>query len=284
MRKVSWAEMNVTIRYNIRIPTIHKENKPGKSKHLAFHQSIQYGKIYNCMSDQKIPKHLAIIPDGNRRWAKERGLPSVEGHREGAKRFIEVARAARSKGIHTITIWGFSTENWSREVTEVHYLMDLFLELLKQNEEEAHKEQIRLYHFGRKDRLPTDLAEEIKRIEKSTEHYTKHILNLCLDYGGQNEIIRAINKIIKDENKKDPISEADFEQYLDTAGQPHPFVDLLIRTSGEKRTSGLLPFQMAYAEFYFESAPMPEFDTQKLEIALEEYANRDRRFGGNSAY
>lgn len=236
------------------------------------------------MLEQKIPKHVAIIPDGNRRWAKEHGVSALEGHKEGSKRFVEIARAARNKGIHTITAWGFSTENWSRDINEVQYLMELFLELLKQNEEESHQEGIRLYHLGRKDRIPTDLANEIARIEKATEKYDKYIMNLCVDYGGQNEILRAVNKILKDENKKDSYVEADFEQYLDTAGQPHPFVDLLIRTSGEQRTSGLLPYQMAYAELYFEQSPMPEFSVQKFEKALEEYANRDRRFGGNSSY
>jgi undecaprenyl diphosphate synthase len=243
---------------------------------------MKYDKIYNCMAHLKIPNHLAIIPDGNRRWAKENNLPSVEGHKEGSKRFVEVARTAREKGIHTISVWGFSTENWSREISEVNYLMDLFTALLKEHEAEAHRDGVRLYHFGRKDRIPSELAKEIERIEKDTQHYSKYILNLCLDYGGQNEIIRAINKILKSENKISSLSESDFEQYLDTSGQPYPNVDLLIRTSGEQRTSGMLPYQMSYAEFYFEPAPMPEFNVQKLEKALDEYANRDRRFGGNS--
>jgi undecaprenyl diphosphate synthase len=236
------------------------------------------------MSDQKIPKHLAIIPDGNRRWAKENNVSSLEGHKKGAQVMKEISRAARDKGVHTMTAWGFSTENWTRDITEVNYLMELFLQLLYENEEEAHKDQVRFIHLGRKDRIPKKLMQEIARVEKATEHYTKHIYNFCLDYGGQNEIIRGVNKILKEEHKKDSISEKDFEKYLDTAGQPHPYVDLLIRTSGEQRTSGLLPYQMTYAEFYFEPSPLPDFSVQKFEKALQAYANRDRRFGGNSAY
>jgi undecaprenyl diphosphate synthase len=233
------------------------------------------------MSDKKIPNHLAIIPDGNRRWAKERGLPTLEGHKKGAEAFVELAKASRKKGIHTLTGWAFSTENWERDITEVRYLMDLFKALIIPNEKLAHEDKVCIRMFGRRDRLPSDLLKEIERVEQDTKDYTNYDLNICLDYGGQNEIIRTVNKLLGEGKKS--ITEKEFEQYLDSAGQTYPNPDLLIRTSGEQRTSGLMPYQMVYAELYFEPEPMPEFNEEKLDKALESYANRDRRFGGNSA-
>ncbi len=234
----------------------------------------------NYMSDKSLPSHIAIIPDGNRRWAKERGLPTLEGHKKGAEAFVNLAKASRKKGIHTLTGWAFSTENWERDITEVRYLMELFKALIEPNEKLAHEDKVRIRMFGRRDRVPKDLLKEIERVEESTKNYDHYDLNICLDYGGQNEIIRAVNKALK-EGKKE-ISEKEFEQYLDTYGQRYPNPDLLIRTSGEQRTSGLLPYQLVYAELYFESEPMPEFNEEKLDKALETFANRERRFGGNS--
>lgn len=232
--------------------------------------------------DTNIPNHIAIIPDGNRRWAKENGVPSIEGHRRGAKALLEIARASRNKGIHTFTTWGFSSENWTRDMEEVSYLMDLFLELLKVHEKEAHENEVRIYHLGRKDRIPNKLAKEIERVENTTAHYKKHIFNVCLDYGGQDEITRMVNRIIEREQTNTPITKDLIERNLDTHNQPHSMVDLLIRTSGEQRTSGLLPYQMAYAELYFEQSYLPDFSVQKFEEVLDWYQNRDRRFGGNS--
>jgi len=234
------------------------------------------------MTDTKTPNHVAIIPDGNRRWAKEHGLPSLEGHRRGVQAMREIAKACREKRIHTFTAWGFSSENWSREIQEVSYLMDLFMKLLEENEKDAHQNQVRFVHLGRKDRLPEFLLKEIKKIEEQTKHYTKHLYNFCLDYGGQDEILRAVNKVLSSDQKITSINKEQFEQYLDTAGQPYTYVDLLIRTSGEQRTSGLLPFQMAYAELYFEPSYLPDFSVQKFGIALQSYSNRDRRFGGDT--
>jgi undecaprenyl diphosphate synthase len=209
-------------------------------------------------------------------------LPSIDGHKAGAKRLLELGRAIRGRGIHTLTVWGFSTENWTRDIHEVNYLMELVMTTLKEHEKDAHEEQIRFHHLGRKDRIPTSLMNEITRLEKDTQHYAQYILNFCFDYGGRDEIARAVDKILKKEPKITTITKEEFADYLDTAGQPYPNVDLLIRTSGEQRTSGLLPFQMDYAEFYFEQSPLPDFTVDKLDKALESYANRDRRFGGNS--
>lgn len=232
------------------------------------------------MQDKKVPNHIAIIPDGNRRWAKEHNLPTLEGHKKGAEAFVKVARASRQRGIHTLTGWAFSTENWERDLTEVNYLMELFQSLIRPNEELAHEDKVRIRMFGRRDRLPVDLVKEIERVERDTSSYENYDLNICLDYGGQNEIVRAVNKLLQ--QKKEQITESEFEQYLDTFGQTYPNPDLLIRTSGEQRTSGLMPYQMVYAELYFEPDPMPDFTEEKLDRALASYSNRDRRFGGNS--
>lgn len=268
------------------------------------------------MLDKKIPNHVAIIPDGNRRWAKENGLPTIEGHRRGAVRFRDLAKASRERGIHTLTAWGFSTENWERDSKEVQYLMDLFIWLMRENHKDAHQDQVRVRHLGRKDRLPKKLLDEIEKLETETAGYTRYDFNICIDYGGQDEIIRAVNKLLKNRiladrekikssrqqatqtSNKDTsnhdldnyagnisiaeVSKEDFYSYLDTADQKYPNPDLLIRTSGEMRTSGLMPFQMPYAELYFESAYLPDFTVEKLNAALDSYSLRDRRFGGNT--
>lgn len=244
-----------------------------------------------------IPNHLAIIPDGNRRWAKQNHLPTLEGHRRGAQRFQEIAKHARAKGVQTLTAWGFSTENWGREDSEVLNLMDLFVWLIRSHRESAHQDQVRVRHLGRKDHLPEKLLAEIHKIETETARYTRYNFNICIDYGGQDEIIRAIQKMFNSlkssgldsseslthiSNFIEELTPATFSTYLDTAGQPNPTPDLIIRTSGEMRTSGLLPFQSVYSELYFENAYLPDFTIEKFELALEEYARRDRRFGSNS--
>jgi len=245
---------------------------------------------------QNFPKHVAIIPDGNRRWAKEKGLPLFEGHRKGAAIFVDVARAARNLGIHTLTIWGFSTENWSRSKKEINNLMKLYEKMVDKNLKEAKKEKTRIYHLGRKDRLPLPLLKKLVRAEKETKGNQQYVLNLAIDYGGQDEIIRAVLAIIKDvEHNK--ISPQDiyqevkqyqnkypyyrFKNYLDTKSQPYPYPDLLIRTSGEKRISGYLLWQAAYSELYFESKHFPDFTPTVFKKALQEYSKRKRRFGGN---
>jgi undecaprenyl diphosphate synthase len=232
------------------------------------------------MTKKTTPDHVAIIPDGNRRWAKSRGLGTIEGHYSGAQRFIELARYSRQKGIHTLTGWAFSTENWKRDLSEVHKLMELFIDILHKHELDAHQDQVRIRHLGRKDRIPDKLRSELERVEEQTAGYTKYDLNIALDYGGQNELLRAFQKATKQGHQIS--SEQDLYPYLDTGDQHFPNVDLLIRTSGEQRTSGLLPFQLTYAEFYFTPIHFPDFDTDQLDIALQSYSNRDRRMGGDT--
>lgn len=226
----------------------------------------------------KIPHHLAIIPDGNRRWARERGLPTLEGHRKGFDAFKDISRTARDLGIHTLTIWGFSTENWKRDKKEVDYLMDLFEKIIGDFSGELIEDEVRFVHLGRKDRLPKSLVTKISALEEKTKSFSKHVFNVALDYGGQDEILRASEKL-KAANLE--VTSENLDQFLDTTDQPHPNPDLIIRTSGEMRTSGLMIWQAAYAEFYSEPDHFPDFNKEKLVRALEEYSRRERRFGGN---
>ncbi|OGM57938.1 di-trans,poly-cis-decaprenylcistransferase [Candidatus Woesebacteria bacterium RIFCSPHIGHO2_12_FULL_46_16] len=229
----------------------------------------------------KVPDHIAIILDGNRRWARARGLAASEGHKAGYQAVRKLARSARQLGIHTFTIWAFSTENWERSKKEIDAIFNLLRIGLREFEKEAHKEKVRLVHLGRKDRFPEDISRTISKVEESTRKYSGHILNLALDYGGRDELLRAVKKIIDEKIPSDKVDEKLFASYLDTNDQPYPYVDLFIRTSGEQRTSGLLPWQMAYAEYYWDSDHLPDFTPEKLREAILDYSRRRRRFGGN---
>lgn len=243
-------------------------------------------------NELNIPNHIVIIPDGNRRWAKSKGLPSFEGHRKGFETANADIRKARELGIHTLTLWGFSTENWNRSKEEIDYLMKLFETNIENNLEEAKKSEARIYHLGRKDRLPKPLLEKIAKAEEETKNFEKHVLNIGLDYGGHDEILRAIKKAMEDGTTAESLSEVTgklkdkypyygFKKYLDTKDQPYPYPDLIIRTSGEQRLSGFMSWQMAYAELYFAEVHMPDFGPEELVKALEDYSSRNRRFGGN---
>lgn len=226
----------------------------------------------------KVPNHVAMILDGNRRWARAKGLQPWEGHRAGYLAIKDVAEASRKLGVHTFTVWAWSTENWDRPEQEITEIFKLLRMALREIRKQLFEEKVALVHLGRKDRLPRELIEELTELEKETWQFKEnHVLNIALDYGGRDEIIRAINKI-KD---KSVIEEKDFEKYLDTHDQPYPYVDLFIRTSGEQRTSGLLPWQMSYAEMYWEVDHLPDFTPEKLAEAIFDYSRRRRRFGGN---
>lgn len=245
---------------------------------------------------ERLPKHVAIIPDGNRRWAKAKGLPSLEGHRKGLEAVDEVLRFARDLGIHTATVWAFSTENWSRSQDEVSYLMQLFAESVERYLQEILDAGVRIFHLGRKDRIPDFLLKKIDYAEKSSIKNEKFVLNVALDYGGQDEILRAIGKILE-EIKIGKLDSKDLSQeiglyngkypiyllskYLDTKDQPFPYPDLVIRTSGEQRLSGFLPWQMAYSEIYFAQVHMPDFRKEEFAKAIKSFLDRNRRFGGN---
>lgn len=226
-----------------------------------------------------IPDHIAIVLDGNGRWARSRGLPPTKGHEEGAKAMRRLVDAARDTGVHTLTLWAFSTENWKRPPKEVHKILSLVKKYIKEELVIAKRDGVRFYHLGKKDRLPTDLMRWIKKAEKETQNNSKFILNLALDYGGRDEIIRAIQKIVEEKVPASRIDEKLVSSYMDTAGQPYPNPDLFIRTSGEQRTSGMMPWQLVYSEYYFEQDHLPDMDAQKLKTAILDYSRRRRRFG-----
>ena len=223
--------------------------------------------------------HIAIIPDGNRRWAKDHGLPTFEGHRKGFETGVKIAKYIRSLGIHTLTVWAFSTENWNRTREEVGYLMRLYSRMIDKFFDDAIKDNVRIIHLGRRDRIPKSLLEKIENVEQETKHNKKNILNIALDYGGRDEVIRAIKSIDGERPMNNELTETQFEKYLDTAGQPHPNPDLIIRTSGEMRSSGLMIWQAAHSEFYFIKKHFPDLTEKDIDEAIKEFEKRQRRFG-----
>lgn len=231
-----------------------------------------------------VPNHIAMILDGNRRWARARGLKPWEGHYNGYLAVEKLAKSVRDLGVHTFTVWAWSTENWERPQKEIDAIMDLFRKALKEKEVEFHRDRVALVHLGRKDRLPEDIRKKLVKIEAETAKYSKnHIYNLAVDYGGRSEIVRATQKAIESGIRAEDLDEKTFERFLDTYGQPYPNPDLFIRTSGEQRTSGLLPWQMVYAEYLFADVHLPDFTPEHLKNAILDFSRRRRRFGGNDA-
>lgn len=228
------------------------------------------------MENINIPEHVAIIVDGNRRWAKEQGKPTSMGHNEGLKNLKIISEYILSKGIKYLSLFVFSTENFKRDEKEVKYLMDLFIKAFKKEKNYFLKNNIKVIFSGRKINLPKEVIESIEEIEKTTKDCTKGICNFCLNYGGQSEIIDAVNNIIKD-NKKE-ITIEDFEKYL---YQNLPPIDLMIRTSGEIRISNFMLWQLAYAELHFTKTYFPALTKEEIDEILIEFSKRNRRFGKN---
>jgi len=227
--------------------------------------------------DDGIPQHIAIIMDGNRRWAEKKGLPILRGHEKGAEQLKKVSKACREIGVKIFTVYAFSTENWKRTKTEVGYLMRLMKKFLINGSDVFKKEGIKFNVMGQIDKLPKDIQTLVKKLMKDTKDNDTGIFNLAVNYGGRQEIVEAVKDIIKSGLKPAQVDEESFGQYLDTAGQPDP--DLLIRTSGEQRLSGFLPWQAVYSELYFSPKLWPDFSEKDLEEAIKEYQNRQRRFG-----
>ncbi len=228
--------------------------------------------------DVKIPYHLGIIPDGNRRWAKKYGLPTLLGHKKGIETFKKIARYCYRKGVKILTVFAFSTENWDRSKEEIVYLMKLFDSMLSdKNVEEWNKKGIKINIIGQKWRLPNELQKKIKKVEQITRRNKKGILNIALSYGGRADVIQAIKKIIKLKIPLREINETLISKYLWTEGLPDP--DLIIRTGKEKRISNFLIWQSAYSELYFSNKYWPEFTEEDLENAFLNYSKRQRRFG-----
>ena len=234
------------------------------------------------MDTINVPRHVAIIMDGNGRWAKKRKLPRSLGHKAGASRVQEIIETSGNMGVEVLSLYAFSTENWKRPEKEVENIMGLLRHYLKNNSNDLRDNGIRLNILGKIEDLPLDLQEELKIALSKTENNDKMILNIALNYGGQDEILRACQKTMEDflHQGKDPsaLQAEDFEKNLDTQGQP--MVDLLIRPSGEFRLSNFLLYQCAYAEFWFSDILWPDFSKEEYLKALEDFSKRQRRFGG----
>lgn len=230
----------------------------------------------------KIPNHVAIILDGNGRWAKSKGMPRNYGHTMGAKNVEVVCKAAHDMGIRYLTLYAFSTENWNRPQKEVDALMKLLDSYLKNCQKTAKKNNMRVRVIGDITRLTPEFQKSIKDLEESSAAYDGLNLQIAINYGSRDEMLRGMKKMLKDYDegtfKAEDLDEEKFASYLDTAGIPEP--DLLIRTSGEQRLSNYLLWQLAYSEFYFTDTPWPDFRGEELKQAVEAYSARDRRYGG----
>jgi undecaprenyl diphosphate synthase len=228
----------------------------------------------------RIPRHVAIIMDGNGRWAIQRGLPRLAGHRAGTENLRRVIRTTVEFGIKYLTIYAFSTENWGRPPEEVQGLMRILEDVIDKELNELHKEGVQLRHIGRLDGLAPRLQEKVLDAMDLTKNNDRLIMNIAFNYGGRDEIVQAIQRIIKDGVPADQVTDDLVGQYLYTAGVPDP--DLIIRTSGELRVSNFLIWQAAYSEWYITPTFWPDFDKGEYRRALEAFANRDRRYGGVS--
>lgn len=241
-----------------------------------------FGSKIKQIDKSKLPVHIAIIPDGNGRWAKRRGLPRTMGHKVGSENIKKIVKLCNNIGIKYLTVYAFSTENWSRPKSEVDALMSLLLEYLRNAEKELSGANIRINVIGNIAGLPSELQKEIPRVEELTRKNTGLNLVMALNYGGRKEILCAVKSIVKSvangDIKMEDINEGVVSEHLYTKDIPDP--DLIIRTSGEKRSSNFLLWQSAYSEFWFSEVLWPDFNEKHLLQALEDYQSRKRRFGG----
>lgn len=234
--------------------------------------------------DERGPKHIAIILDGNRRWAKSRGLKPTEGHKAGAKAVKNIAKYAYDCGLQYLTVYAFSTENWKRDASEVTLLMKLLDKFTSDLLVSDEKREIRIKVYGDITALDKKLQDKILKLEEKTKNNNKMVFGICLNYGGRDEIVRAVKEICDDvlagKISKDDINADTISSHLYTKDIPDP--DLVIRTSNEYRLSNFLPWQSTYSELYFPKDVMwPDFDEKQFDNAIEEYIKRNRRFGGN---
>jgi len=220
------------------------------------------------------PTHIAIIMDGNRRWARERNLQVLAGHQKVADEVLEpLVEHAASRGVKYITFWAFSTENWNRETKEVEGIMSIFRHTIRKRWQRLHEKGVRVRVIGDVSKFASDIRKALEDVMQQTQQNSKITAIFALNYGGRDELVRAIKQL----SDREQVSEQDDSESLDTKGIPDP--DLIIRTSGEQRLSGFLPWQGVYSELYFPSWHMPDFTPQKLDEAIEEYGKRKRRFG-----
>ena len=229
----------------------------------------------------RVPNHIAIILDGNGRWAKKRGMPRSFGHVKGCENLEDICEVAKELGVKYLTVYAFSTENWKRSKEEVDGLMKLFRNYLKKCIKISQKNNMRVKVIGDITTFDSDIQESIEKLEDFSKDFTDLHFQIALNYGSRDEITRAVNRMLEDQKAgklETPVSEDTISDYLDTAGIPDP--DLMIRTSGELRLSNYLLWQLAYSEFYFTDVPWPDFKKEELVKAIEKYNERDRRYGG----
>jgi len=225
-----------------------------------------------------LPRHVAFILDGNGRWAAQRGLTRLEGHRAGVENIRPIIRCLSKHKVEYVTLYAFSTENWNRPHDEVNGIFKLLEEVIGKETRELHKNGVKIRHIGRLEELPAGVQKSIKESVKLTQNNTGMTLGVAINYGGRGEILDAVRRITSDKVLSGNIDEDLFNKYLYTAGFPD--VDLMIRTSGEMRTSNFLIWQSAYSEYYFTPVLWPDFNEEELEKALLAYSQRQRRFGG----
>ena len=236
--------------------------------------------LFSQLDQETLPRHVAVIMDGNGRWASHRGLPRIAGHREGLIAVRDVLNTFYRLGVPIVTVYAFSQENWNRPQAEIDLLMTLLEEFLLQERQTFHERNTRFFPIGLLHELPASTQDLVQAIARETEHFTDRTVAVALSYGGRSEIIDATNRLIEDiqcGKVSGRVQEAQFEQYLSTAGLPDP--DLLIRTSGEARISNFLLWQIAYTELYFTKTLWPDFRRRDVLLALLDYQKRDRRFG-----
>ncbi|MCR4306510.1 MAG: polyprenyl diphosphate synthase [Candidatus Yonathbacteria bacterium] len=229
--------------------------------------------------EKNIPKCIGIIMDGNRRWARKRGLPVYEGHRAGYKKLKEMLTWAKEAEVKTVIAYAFSTENWNRSKLEVGFLMKLLRNVLVEEIADIKKERVRVRFIGDLDKFPKDIQEGIRTLEEETRPYKENTLVLAISYGGRAEIVSAVKKIAQEKTKEEigKITEREFSKYLWTKDIPDP--DLIVRTGGEKRLSNFLPWQSVYSEFYFTPTLWPAFSRREFHKIIAEFATRERRKG-----
>ena len=227
------------------------------------------------MEELKIPNHVGIIMDGNRRWAKERGKKSIDGHLAGANNIMELAKHVFATGVKYLSIYAFSTENFNRSEEEVGYLMGLIIKFFNERAKELDENNIKIVFSGKRERLKSNVWQCICKVMEMTKNNTGGVLNVCLNYGGRAEIIDAVKKL------KDSDLEINEENFAKCLYEDLPDLDFVIRTSGEMRISNFMLWQISYAELYFPKVYFPDFNNDEFDKALEEYSNRHRRFGGN---
>ena len=244
-------------------------------------EQVADSQLLGQLDPDLLPRHLAIIMDGNGRWAAQRGLPRIAGHRQGLRALQEVLELCQEVGVPNMTIYAFSHENWNRPLSEINMLMGLLKEYLNRERRKFLEKKIRFSPIGRLDRLPHSVRMLVQDVAEETQHFTCRTLAVALSYGGRSEIIDAVRKIVRDVQlgtvTVEQIDENFFEQYLTTYGLPDP--DLLIRTSGETRLSNFLPWQTVYTELYFTKTLWPDFRRREALLALLDYQKRERRFG-----